>query len=365
MAVEGGIFLANPPAPTPRPSPAGSDSLSPLSSHSATPPSTPEVNDPKKEVATRDPRKQAAIARWTQTILDPSGADGPLQSQEAAPERFVWRAPILGRGTPLRPAAPLLGTVATAVPLPGTVTTAAPLPGTVATAVPLPGTVATAAPLPGMVATAAPLPGMVATAAPLPEEQAPLACFPPGATPQSEGGEPECSSPVEPVSKEAVIKPARPEDFWLVKDGASGPLPSEPEDPAPPQIDVVTSTDRSLPETRPVGPAPLAIPESSEISPIASPRQLGDASGASIGEPCSPAQARVGRPSVAEVLQQRVVCEQIVTTMVEQEETIEQYLLETETEPMVISGGNTPVAPDDAELDLEEESEQLMDETCL
>ncbi len=117
-AVEGGIFLAIPPASTPRPSPAGSNSLSPLSSHSATPPSTPGANDPGKEAMTRDPRKQAAVARQTQTVLDPSGADGPLQSQEAVPERFVWQAPILGRGTPLRPTVPLPGTVATVVPLP-------------------------------------------------------------------------------------------------------------------------------------------------------------------------------------------------------------------------------------------------------
>ena len=54
-----------------------------------------------------------------------------------------------------------------------------------------------------------------------------------------------------------------------------------------------------------------------------------------------------------------------MTTTVEQEETIEQHLLEAKMEPMIISGGNTPVAPDDAELDLEEESERLMDETRL
>ena len=101
MAVEGGIFLAAPPVSTPRSSPAGSDSLPTLSSRSATPPSTPEANDPGKEAATRDPRKQATVACQTQTVLDPSRANGPLQSQEAAPEWFVWRALILGRGTPL------------------------------------------------------------------------------------------------------------------------------------------------------------------------------------------------------------------------------------------------------------------------
>ena len=60
-----------------------------------------------------------------------------------------------------------------------------------------------------------------------------------------------------------------------------------------------------------------------------------------------------------------MVREQTVTTTVEQEETIERRLLETEMELMIISEGNTPVAPDDAKLDLEEESERLMDETRL
>ncbi len=50
--------------------------------------------------------------------------------------------------------------------------------------------------------------------------------------------------------------------------------------------------------------------------------------------------------------------------MVEKEETIEQRPPEAEAEPMVISGANTPVAPDDAELDIKEE-ELLMDETRL
>ncbi len=90
VAVEGGIFLADPPAPTPRLSPTGSDSLSPLSSRSATPPSTSGANDPGKEAMTRDPRKQAAVTRQTQTVLDLSGADGPFGPQQATPERFVW-----------------------------------------------------------------------------------------------------------------------------------------------------------------------------------------------------------------------------------------------------------------------------------
>ncbi len=54
-----------------------------------------------------------------------------------------------------------------------------------------------------------------------------------------------------------------------------------------------------------------------------------------------------------------------MVTTIEKEETIEQCPPEAEVEPMVVSGGNTPVAPDDAELDIDEEPELLMDETHL
>ncbi len=60
-AREGGIFLADPPAPTPGPSPAGSDSLSPLSSHLATPPPTLGEDNEGRKAATRNPRRQAAV----------------------------------------------------------------------------------------------------------------------------------------------------------------------------------------------------------------------------------------------------------------------------------------------------------------
>ncbi len=130
------------------------------------------------------------------------------------------------------------------------------------------------------------------------------------------------------------------------------------------QTDVVSSTELSPPRVCPIGPAPLAVPEDSEISPIGSPQRSEGASEVPIEDPCSSTQARTGRPSVAEVLQQRVIREQITVTTVEKEETIEQRPPEAEAEPMVISGGNTPVAPDDAELDMEEE-ELLMDETRL
>ena len=89
MTIEGGIFLADPPAPTPEPSPTGSDSLSPLSSRSATPPSTSEEDNRGKEVAAHNPRRQAAIARQTQTVSDPSGADGPCHPQWASSERPI------------------------------------------------------------------------------------------------------------------------------------------------------------------------------------------------------------------------------------------------------------------------------------
>ncbi len=59
-----------------------------------------------------------------------------------------------------------------------------------------------------------------------------------------------------------------------------------------------------------------------------------------------------------------MISEQITVTTVEKEETIEQCPPEAKAEPMVISEGNTPVAPDNAELDIKEE-ELLMDETRL
>ncbi len=68
---------------------------------------------------------------------------------------------------------------------------------------------------------------------------------------------------------------------------------------------------------------------------------------------------------ITEILQQRVIREQIVVTTVESEETIEQQPPEAGAEPMVISGGNTPVAPGDEELDADNEQELLMDETRL
>ncbi len=186
----------------------------------------------------------------------------------------------------------------------------------------------------------------------------------PGATPPPGVSKQDHLSPVGSTDQRAVIAPARPEDFWLTEEGASGPLLLETGDTAPVQTDVVSSTELSPPGVCPVGPTPLAVPEDSEISPIESPQKSEGVSEAPIEDPRSLTRARTGRPSVAEVLQQWVIGEQITVTTVEKEETIEQCPPEAEAELMVISGGNTPVASDNAELDIKEE-ELLMDETRL
>ncbi len=60
-----------------------------------------------------------------------------------------------------------------------------------------------------------------------------------------------------------------------------------------------------------------------------------------------------------------MVREQITVTTIKSEEIIETQPPGAGAKPMVISGGNTPVAPDNTELDAEEEQELLMDETRL
>ncbi len=45
--------------------------------------------------------------------------------------------------------------------------------------------------------------------------------------------------------------------------------------------------------------------------------------------------------------------------------TVLQQPLEIEAKPMVISGGNTPVAPDNKELNAKDEQALMMDETRL
>ena len=355
VPIERGAFLADLPVPTPKLSPTGSDTLSSLSSCSVTPPSTTEGDSQQNGAAARDPRRQTAVPRRIQTVPDPSGAAGLLQSPWTLPEWSVWQAPVLGRGTPLRPTAPLSGTVATAVPLPGTVATAAPLLGTVTTAAPLPDTADTGAPL-----------SETADAdTPLPEGRASTVHSSPGATPPPAVSKPNLPSPTGSADQRAGIPPARPEDFWDAEEGASGPLPLEAEDSTLFPADEVSST--GLPPTgiHPVGPAPLAIPENSEVSPTGSPRSSECASEAPVQDPHPSTPTRMGRPSVAEVLQQRVVREQVTITTIEKEETIEQCPSETKAEPMIVSGGYTPVALDDADLEIDEDLELLIDETHL
>ncbi len=114
-----------------------------------------------------------------------------------------------------------------------------------------------------------------------------------------------------------------------------------------------------------VSSAPLAIPEVTDLTPEGSPQRLKGVGVVAATNVPSSVKSRIGHPSVAEVLQQRVISEQFVTTTTEMEETILQQPTEVEVEPMVISGGNTPVAPDDEEFDAEEEQIPMMDETRL
>ncbi len=385
MTIKGGIFLAEPPDATPGLSPARSDSLSPLSSHLATPPSIQGEDKLGADAVTCDPRKQAAITRQTQTASDPSGANGPLHPQWAASERPVLRPPILGRGTPLRPTAPLVvpgsqsaplldktipavplpDKTVTAVPLPETTVAAAPLLETTVTAAPLLETTVTAAPLPETTVATAPLLETTITAAPLPEELVLTARSPSGATPSSRIGSPDCPLSVGSVKRKAVVEPTQPKDFWITEEGASGPLPTETESSAPLRANLVSPMGPPPAEAHVVGPAPLAVPENSEISPGESLREFIDSQEAPVEDTHSPARPHAGRPSVAKVLQQRVVREQVTVTTIESEEIIEMQPLGAGAEPMVISGGNTLVAPDDTELDAEEEQELLMDETHL
>ncbi len=365
MTMEKGVFLAEPPEVSPGLSPTGSDSLSPLSSYSAMPPSFQEERKLENEIVTCDPRQSTAVARQAQTGSDFSGADGPLQLQGTAPRRPVLRPPILGRGTPLQPAAPLAVPGSRLAPLPDSTVTAAPLSDLTVTAAPLPDSIITAVPLPDPTVTAAPLPEPIVATAPLPEELVSMTCSPLGATPPSEVCSPDRPSDGEFVEKTVVVEPARLEDFWITEDGASGPLPMEAEGAAPLPVNPISPMELPLVETHVAGPTPLAVPESSEISSVESLRELDIPLEAPVEGPRSPARPRVGRPSVAKALQQWVIREQVTVVTIESEETVEVQPPGARAEPMVISGGNTPVALDDLELDAEEEQELLMDETCL
>ncbi len=232
-------------------------------------------------------------------------------------------------------------------------------------AAPLLDSTITAAPLPDTTITVAPLPEPAVATAPLPEELILTARSLSGAMPPSEIASPNCPSDEGPVEKMVVVEPARPEDFWITEDGASGPLPAEAEGAAPLPVDPISPMELPLVETHTVGPAPLAVPESSEISSVESLQELDVPLEAPVEDLRSPARPRAGCPSVAKVLQQRVIQEQVTVVTVESEETVEAQPPGTGAEPMVISGGNTPVALDDSELDVEEEQELLMDKTRL
>ena len=153
----------------------------------------------------------------------------------------------------------------------------------------------------------------------------------------------------------AVVKPARPEDFWAQEEGASGPLPIEVEAPTPAEVDPTPSAGVPPMEAHVVSLAPLAVPETTDLSPAGSPQCPGGVEGVITTSVSLPVKPHMGRPSVAEVLQQRVISEQVMTTTMEMEETILPQPSEPEVEPMVISGGNTPVAPDDDKIEVEEE----------
>ncbi len=317
MTMEKGIFLVKPPEVSPGPSPTRPDSLSPLSSHSATPPSIQEEGKLENDAVTRDPRKLTAVVRQTQTDLDPSGADGPLQPRWTASQRPVLRPPVLGQGTPLWLTAPLVvpgsqlvplpdKTVTTA-PLPDKTVTAAPLPDKTVTTAPLPETAITAAPLPETAVAAAPLPETAIAAAPLPEELVSMAHSPSGAMPPSRIGSLDCPSDGGSIEKTVVVEPAWPEDFWITEEGASGPLPAEAEGAAPLRADLISPMEPPLAEAHVVGPTPLAVPEDSDISPEESPQEFIDSQEAPVEDTRFPARPCVDRLSIAEVLQQWVV----------------------------------------------------------
>ncbi len=161
-----------------------------------------------------------------------------------------------------------------------------------------------------------------------------------------------------------MVEPARPESYWAQEEGASGPLPLGIEAPTSSEVDPTPTAEVLPTDVHAVGPAPLATLESIDLSPEGSPQRPRGAGVAATSVP-SPVKPCTGHPSVAEVLQQRVNSKQVVTTTTEMEETILQQPSEAEAEPMVISGGNTPVAPDDKEINAEEEQILMVDETCL
>ncbi len=264
---------------------------------------------------------------------------------------------------------PLLGPAVSAVPRLGLAISTAPLPGPAISAVPLLEPAISAAPLPEgtfeiaclteEAGTLAPLPG---TAAPLVEEWAQTVQL------KDPASEIILQSEVNDVvqgGKKAVVEPAQPDDYWIQEDSASRPLPLKIDTPASTEVDLIPTVGTLPADVRATGPAPLAIPETMEISPEGSPQCPSDSESAPAADVPSPIKPSMGRPSVAEILQQRVVSKQVMTTITETKEIVQQQPSETGAEPMIISGGNTPVAPDNEEINAEEEWALMVNETCL
>ncbi len=231
--------------------------------------------------------------------------------------------------------------------------------------VPLADPAGLAAPLVERAVTPMPLPDLTA---PLAEEQVQTACLESSiqwAMPPSEIGKIISTPPEESDGQNMKVEPAKPDSFWTQGEGASGPLPTEADTSTPLGIDFVSPTEMPPVDTHTASSALLAIPESSEISPVESPQRPDGPECAPIESDQPPIRPYTGRPSVTEILQQQMVCEEIIVTTTNTEETVLQQPLETEAEPMVISGGNTPVAPDDEELDTEDDQALMMDETHL
>lgn len=355
MTMEKGITMEGSQRPTPGPSLTGSDSLSPLSSCSAMPPSTKGDKEASRNAGTCDPRRLAAVAGQEQAAPDPSGADGLINNQWPVPR---WPSPqytILGQGTPLWLAVPLAVPGSNQAPLPEKTIKVEPLVDPSGTAMPLAERAIIPTPL-------------LSPAAPLADEGAQMAhpkCSVQLAMPPSEIADAVSTLLEEPDRQGVKVEPSRPDSYWIQEEGASGPLATEASSPTSSVSDSASPIKTLLENANAAGSAPLAIPEDSEILPVESPEKLDCLEHGPVGTIQSHVKPQADRPSVAEILQQWLVCEQVRVTTTEMEETILQQSLEIGAEPMVISGGNTPVAPDDEELDAEEEQALMMDKSCL
>ncbi len=262
-------------------------------------------------------------------------------------------------------AVPLLEKTIDAVPPLEKTTDTAPLPAEASKAVSLADPVGSATPLVERAITPTP---MLDSTAPLVEEQAQMArledCTQ-WATPSSKICDTIPTLPKESDQQKVKVEPARPDSYWIQGEGASGPLPSGADTSTTPEVDFVLQIATPPADTHATSPVPLAVLENTEISPGESPQRPGGSECIPAGRVQSPVKPHTGRPSVAEILQQRVVREQVMVTTTKTKETILQQPLEIEAEPMVISSGNTPMAPDYEELDMEDKQALMMDETHL